>query len=290
MNRFGLPDLGLGIGLRGVHYDHVLEHEPAVDWFEILTENYLGVGGRPMHVLDSVCERYPVALHGVSLSIGSTDALDFDYLRALKRLAARTRCAWLGDHLCWTGVLGQENHDLLPMPYTEQSLVHVAERIRIVQDFLERPLVLENPSTYLAFRESTLDEAEYLARLCERADCALLLDVNNVYVSARNQGFDARAYLARLPLERVVQVHLAGHTDKGTHCLDTHSRPVRDEVWTLYAELVERLGPCATLLEWDADIPAFEVVHAEVEKAREFRPASAASAGGTGSASRSGDA
>ena len=274
--RFGLPDLGLGLGLRTQHYAHVLELHPAVDWFEIVSENFMNTGGRPLQVLERVAERYPIVMHGVSLSIGTTDALDFEYLRELKALAARARAVWVGDHVCWTGVAGRNNHDLLPLPYDEPTLAHVVERVRTVQDFLERPLVLENPSSYVTFARSHMAEAEFLARLAEEADCALLLDVNNVYVSCRNHGWDARAYLDAIPYERVVQVHLAGHTDKGTHCIDTHTGHTIDAVWKLYAEVVKRAGNVATMVEWDQDIPEFEIVHAEVLRAREFRDAAPA--------------
>ncbi len=275
-NRFGLPDLGLGLGLRPQHFAHVLEHSPAVDWFEIVSENFMHTGGRPMQVLDRIAERYPIVMHGVSLSIGSTDALDLEYLRELKRLATRCKAVWLGDHVCWTGVAGRNNHDLLPLPYDEATLAHVVERVRTVQDFLERPLVLENPSSYVTFARSHMAEAEFLARLALEADCALLLDVNNVYVSCRNHAWDAAQYLAAIPYERVVQVHLAGHTDKGTHCIDTHTGHTIEPVWQLYAEVVRRAGNVATMVEWDQDIPGFEVVHAEVLRAREFRPAAPA--------------
>jgi len=268
-NRWELPDLGFGLGLRTVHFAHVLSRWPDVDWFEIVSENFMHTGGRPARVLDRIAERYPVVMHGVSLSIGSTDPLDFEYLRALKRLADRVDVRWLGDHVCWTGVAGRNVHDLLPLPYTERSLDHVVERVRVVQDFLERPLVLENPSTYLRFAASTLSEEAFLAQLAERADCALLLDVNNVWVSCRNHGLDPVAYLDAIPWDRVVQVHLAGHADHGTHCIDTHGGPVIDAVWELYAEVVRRAGPRSTLLEWDQDIPAFDVCHAEVLKARD---------------------
>ena len=275
-NRWNLPDLGLGIGLRTVHYGHVLDAmprvaTPLVDWFEILSENFMATGGRPMWVLDQVAERYPIVMHGVSLGIGGTDPLDRAYLKELRSLAQRCKAVWLGDHVCWTGVAGRNNHDLLPMPYTEAALAHVVRRIRDVQDFLERPLVLENPSTYLAFTQSSLTEWEFIARMAEESDCALLLDVNNVYVSSRNHGFDPFEYLARVPWDRVVQIHLAGHTDHGTHCIDTHTGEVVGAVWKLYAEAVRRAGPRATLLEWDQDIPAFDVVHAEVKKAERFR-------------------
>ena len=284
-NRFGLPDLGLGLGLRTQHFAHVLEHEPAVDWFEIVSENFMNTGGRPLQVLDRVAERYPIVMHGVSLSIGSTDPIDFASLRELARLATRARAVWLGDHVCWTGVAGRNNHDLLPLPYDEAVLAHVVERVRVVQDFLERPLVLENASSYVTFARSCMGEAEFLARLAEEADCALLLDVNNVHVSCRNHGWDPDAYLAALPYDRVVQVHLAGHTDKGTHCIDTHTGPTIDAVWRLYAEVVRRAGNVATMVEWDQDIPAFDVVHAEVLRARAFRaatPASPVAAAGAG--------
>ena len=272
-NRFGLPDLGLGLGLRSVHYPAILESWPPVDFFEILSENYLATEGRPVHVVEQVAERYPVVLHGVSMSLGSTDPLDFDYLRRLKALAERVRAVWLGDHVCWTGVAGRNSHDLLPMPYDEASLRHLVRRVRDVQEFLERPLVLENASTYVTFRRSAMPEAEFIARLAEEADCALLLDVNNVYVSCRNHGWDARAYLDAVPYDRVVQIHLAGHTDHGTHCIDTHSRPVIDEVWRFYADVERRTGGRATLLEWDEEIPSFEETFAELQKAAPHKQA-----------------
>ena len=270
-NRFGLPDLGLGVGLRTVHFAHVLAERPEVDWFEIISENFMGTGGRPMRVLDEVASRYPIAMHGVSLSIGTTDPLDGDYLDELARTAERCGAVWLGDHVCWTGVLGRNNHDLLPVPYDEATLAHLVDRIRAVQDRLQRPLVLENPSTYLTFRASTMPEEVFIRRMAEEADCALLLDVNNVYVTCRNHGLDPLAYLDGIPYDRVVQIHLAGHTDKGTHCIDTHDGHVIDEVWELYGEVIRRAGNRATLLEWDARIPSFEEVHAEVLKARRFR-------------------
>ena len=216
-----------------------------------------------------MAERTPVVLHGVSLNIGSTAPLDFAYLGKVKELARRVNAPWVTDHLCWTGVAGRNTHDLLPLPLNEESLEHVAARVRTVQDFLERPIHLENPSTYLELTASTMGEAEFLARLTEKADCGLLLDVNNVFVSAFNHGWDAEAYIDAIPADRVVQVHLAGHTDKGTHLLDTHSDHVRDEVWALYERLVRRTGPVTTLVEWDEDIPALDVVHAEALMARD---------------------
>lgn len=268
--RLGYPDLGLGVGLRSVHFPYILERRPPVDWFEAISENFMDSRGRPRYVLDWVAERYPVVLHGVSLSIGSTDPLDFEYLGKLKALARDVGAVWVSDHLCWTGVLGRNTHDLLPMPLTEESLAHVVARVRRVQEVLERPLVLENPSSYVTFTDDTLAEWEFLSRMAEEADCGLLLDVNNVYVSAFNHGFDAEAYIRSVPHERVVQCHLAGHTHCGTHLVDTHDGRVIDQVWRLY-HLAHRLtGGVSTLLEWDAKIPPFEEVHAEVRKARRF--------------------
>ena len=257
--------------MRTVHFGHILSKNPAVDWFEILSENFLDTGGRPLYVLDQIAERYPIAMHGVSLSIGSVDPLDVGYLKKLKKLASRVRAHWISDHLCWTGVAGQNTHDLLPMPYTEEALRHTVRRVREVSEILERPLVLENPSTYLEFRDSKIPEWTFLSRLAAESDCGLLLDVNNVYVSSFNHGFDANVYIDAIPADRVVQYHLAGHTNKGTHIIDTHSDHVIDEVWELYRRSVLRTGPVATLLEWDENIPSFETVHAEALKARTFR-------------------
>jgi len=271
MNRFGLPDLGVGIGLRTAHFAELLSGEPALDWFEVLSENFMDTGGRPLFVLDQVVERYPVALHGVSLSVGSTDALDRGYLQKLKALAKRTHARWVSDHLCWTGVLGRNTHDLLPLPYDRGTLRHVTRRVKQVQDALERPLVLENPSTYLEYARSTMTEWEFLSELCDAAGCGLLLDVNNVYVSSYNHGFDARQYIDGIPADRVVQVHLAGHTNEGTHILDTHSGRAIPQVWKLYERLVARTGPVSTLFEWDASIPPLAAVVREAAKARRYR-------------------
>jgi hypothetical protein len=270
-NRWKLPDLGIGLGLRTVHYPHILSQHPPVDWFEILSENYMQTGGRPLYVLDQIAERYPVALHGVSMSIGSTDPLDLGYLRDLKVLAARAKAHWVSDHLCWTGVLGRNTHDLLPMPYTDEALRHTVVRVTQVQDLLERPLVLENPSSYVEFAASTMTEWEFLARLAEEADCGLLLDVNNVFVSAFNHALDPREYIDAIPADRVVQYHVAGHTNKGTHIIDTHSDHALPEVWELYRRAWARTGPTATLYEWDEDIPDFESLHAEAKKALAYR-------------------
>jgi uncharacterized protein len=271
MNRWNLEDLGVGVGLRTVHFGHILSTRPQVDWFEVLSENFMDTGGRPMYVLDQVAERYPVVLHGVSMSIGSTDPLDRDYLRKLKELALRTRARWVSDHLCWTGVAGRNVHDLLPMPYTEEALRHTVARVRMVSDILERPLFLENPSSYVEFTASSMSEWEFLARLADQADCGLLLDVNNVYVSAFNHRFDANTYVDAIPADRVVQYHLAGHTNKGTHIIDTHNDHAVDDVWELYRRACARTGLVSTLYEWDDDIPAFEVMHAEALKAAAIR-------------------
>ena len=270
-NRWGFPDMGLGMGLRSKHYQDILENNPPVAFFEVIAENYMGNGGRPMYLLEQVAERYPVMIHGVSLSIGSTDPLDFEYLGLLRDLANRLRVPWLSDHLCWTGVLGRNSHDLLPVPLTEECLKHIVARIRTVQDFMERPLVVENPSSYVEFLASSMGEAEFMARMAEDSDCGLLLDVNNVYVSAYNHGFDARAYIQALPVDRIVYHHVAGHTNKGTHILDTHSDHVVDPVWELYQLCHERTGGRSTMVEWDENIPAFEVVFDEVMKAAVYR-------------------
>jgi uncharacterized protein (UPF0276 family) len=268
--RLGHANLGLGVGLRTVHYQHILSEHPEVDWFEVITENYMDSRGRPRHVLDQVAERYPVVMHGVSLSIGSTDPLDFEYLGKMKALAKDVKPGWISDHVCWTGVAGINTHDLLPLPLTEGSLRHVIARVRQVQDFLERPFVLENPSSYVGFKDSTMPEWEFISRLAEEADCGLLLDVNNVYVSSVNHDFDPFEFIRALPAERIVQMHIAGHTNLGTHIIDTHDGHVIDPVWELYRLAHLRTGGVSTLLEWDAKIPPFEVVHAEVLKAKQF--------------------
>jgi hypothetical protein len=270
LSRLGHANLGLGVGLRSVHFRHILEHLPAVDWFEVISENFIDSQGRPRYVLEQIAERYPIVMHGVSLSIGSTDPLNFDYLRKLKRLAGEVKAHWVSDHLCWTGVLGKNTHDLLPVPLNEQTLRHVVERVRIVQDVLERPFVLENPSSYVTFADSTMPEAEFISRMAEEADCGLLLDVNNVYVSSVNHDFDPVEYVRSVPHRRVVQCHLAGHTDCGTYRIDTHDGEVINPVWELYRLAHELTGGISTLLEWDAKIPPFEVVHAEVLKAKNF--------------------
>jgi uncharacterized protein (UPF0276 family) len=270
----GMP---IGLGLRSVHYEHILSERPDVAWFEVLSDNYMNTRGRPLAYVDRVAALYPVALHGVGLSIGSTDPLDREYLAALRALRERVQARWVSDHIAWTGVGGRHGHDLYPVPFTEECLRHVARRVCQVQDYLQAPLVLENPSTYLEFAGSTLSEAEFISALLDETGAGLLLDVNNVYVNAHNHGFDAHAYLRLLPLERVVQLHVAGHSDRPssdaqgravTQLIDTHAGPVAREVWALFEEAV-RLGARApVLLEWDADIPDFSVVHGEALTAR----------------------
>ncbi len=260
---------GFGLGLRSQHFDHILAHRPQVGWFEAISENFMDSGGRPRAVLRRIAEDYPVVLHGVSMSIGSTDPLDRGYLKRLKHLADEVAAPWVSDHLCWTGVQGINSHDLLPMPLNARSLRHVAARVEQVQETLERPLVLENPSTYMRFRDSDIAEPDFLRELCAATGCLLLLDVNNVYVSCFNAGDDPLAYLEAFPFERVVQMHLAGHQNCGTHIVDTHDRPVCDEVWQLFRTAWGCSGGAATLVEWDGDVPPFERLEAELARARD---------------------
>jgi uncharacterized protein (UPF0276 family) len=246
----------------------VLATSPRVDWWEVISENFLVAGGNPRRVLRAVRERWPVALHGVSLSIGSVDPLDRDYLARLAALVAEVQPALVSDHLCWVGVDGRSGHDLWPIPYTEEALEHVVARVAQAQDAIGRQLLLENPSSYVTFTASHLGEAEFLAEVARRADCGILLDVNNVYVSCATHGWDARAYLAALPADRVRQIHLAGHRDLGTHLLDTHDQPISDAVWRLYADAIARLGPTPTMIERDDEIPPLAELVAELDQAR----------------------
>jgi uncharacterized protein (UPF0276 family) len=262
------PALGFGLGLRVEHYETILEERPAVDWFEVLSENYLVPGGKPLHYLTRLRERYPMAMHGVSLSIGSAAPLDGAYLAQLKALARRIEPAWISDHLCWTGVGGKNLHDLLPLPYTEEALKHVVSRVRSVQEFLERRILLENVSSYVGYRDSRLTEWEFLKAVAEEADCLILLDVNNVYVSSVNHEFDPYDYLHAIPRERVQQIHLAGHQNHGDYLIDTHDHPVPDPVWALYAASVRRFGAVSTMSERDANMPPFAELYAEMEVAR----------------------
>jgi uncharacterized protein len=262
------PSLGFGLGLRVEHYDAILAQAPPIDWLEALTENYLVPGGKPLHFLSRMRERYPVVLHGVSMSIGSTHPLDRQYLSQVKALAARIEPEWISDHLCWTGVAGKNVHDLLPLPYTEEALANVIERVRTVQDILGRRILLENVSSYVSFRDSRLTEWEFLKAVAEGADCLILLDVNNIYVSSVNHEFDPLDYLNAIPVERVQQIHLAGHEDHGDYLIDTHDHPVPHPVWDLYSAAVRRFGNVSTMIERDANIPPLEELCAELAAAR----------------------
>jgi uncharacterized protein (UPF0276 family) len=268
MGRPVMSNLGFGLGLRPRHYESILGSKPRVDWFEALSENYMIPGGRPLHFLDRIRARYPVVLHGVSLSIGSTQRLDRDYLKALKSLIKRVEPQWVSDHLCWTGVDGRNLHDLMPLPYTEEALAHVAQRVRAVQDALGRRILLENVSSYVAYRCSALTEWEFLAALAEQADCLILLDVNNIYVSAFNHGFDPLEFINGLPRGRVQQIHLAGHDNCGDIIIDTHDAPVIDPVWRLYAHALKRFGPVSTMIERDDRIPPLGTLVRELDRAR----------------------
>lgn len=263
-----MKNLGFGLGLRPTHYAAIFESRPDVDWFEIISENFLVRGGRPLHHLERIRRDYPVVMHGVSLSIGGTDALDRQYLRELKQLADRIEPAWMSDHLCWTGAHGINLHDLMPLPYTQEAIAHVGARVREVQDFLQRQILLENVSSYVAFKESTMTEWEFLNRVAEESDCRILLDVNNVFVSASNHGFDAAAYIDGIAVERVSQFHLAGHEDNGAILIDTHDAPVPGGVWALYARAVRRFPDVPTMIERDDRIPPLSELLAELDQAR----------------------
>lgn len=268
-NRSTHAPLGFGLGVRPVHYEQLLgERRGSVGWLEALTENYLLPGGRPLHFLARLRAEYPIVLHGVSLSIGSTDPLNEDYLRQVKALAARVEPAWVSDHLCWTGVDGVNLHDLMPLPFTEESLRHVVSRVAAVQERLGRRLVLENVSSYVSFARADMTEWEFLREIAERADCHLLLDVNNVYVSSVNHGFDPMAYLRGIPVERVQQFHLAGHRNMGDYLIDTHDEPVCEAVWRLFQAAVERFGSVSTMIERDDNIPEVDELLAELDRAR----------------------
>ena len=270
-NRFnGFTDYGVGIGLRVPHYQHILEKKPVVDWFEIISENYMVDGGKPLAVLDSILDQYRVVQHGVSMYFGSADPLNREHLKRLKSLVRRTGTPWLSDHLCWGSVDGRYTHDLLPMPYTFEAAEVTAAKIRQVQDFVEVPVVVENVSSYAEFHISEMTEWEFLNEVVERADCGILLDVNNIYVSSQNHNFDPKEYLEAVPAERIAQIHIAGHSKFERYTLDTHDHPVLDPVWDLYARAIQRCGPTATLLEWDDNIPSFDEVHAEALKAKKY--------------------
>ena len=262
------PNLGFGLGLRTAHYEAILETKPDLDWLEVISENYLVPGGRPLANLTRIRQDYPMVMHGVSLSIGSSDALNYEYLRDLKQLAQRIEPAWISDHLCWTGIAGKNLHDLMPLPYTEEALAQVAARVREVQDFLGRQILLENVSSYVSFAQSTMSEWEFLRAVAEQADCHILLDINNIFVSAFNHGFDPCAYLDGIPVERVRQFHLAGHENRGDLIIDTHDAPVIDPVWDLYAKALQRFGPVSTMIERDEHIPPLPELLLELNHAR----------------------
>ncbi|MEO7027845.1 MAG: DUF692 domain-containing protein [Acidobacteriaceae bacterium] len=270
-NRFnGFTDYGVGIGLRIPHYQHILSRKPVVDWFEIISENYMVDGGRPLRILDEILDQYRVVQHGVSMYFGSAQPLSRDHLLRLKMLVKRTGTPWLSDHLCWGSVDGSYSHDLLPIPYTFEAVRVTAERIRQAQDFLEVPIAVENVSSYAEFHESEMTEWEFLNEVVEKADCGILLDVNNIYVSSQNHTFNPFDYVNSVPSDRVAQIHVAGHSKFEKYILDTHDHPVLDPVWDLYARAIERCGPTATLLEWDDNIPSFDEVHGEALKANKF--------------------
>lgn len=270
-NRFNSwTKFGIGIGLRIPHYAHILERKLVVGWFEVISENYMVDGGRPLAVLDQILEQYRVVQHGVSMYFGSVDRLNGEHLRRLKALVRRTKTPWLSDHLCWGSVDGRYTHDLLPMPYTWEAVEITAAKVRQAQEDLEIPVAVENVSSYAEFHESEMTEWEFLNEVVERADCGILLDVNNIYVSSMNHSFDPRTYVDFVPAERVAQIHIAGHSHFQKYILDTHDHPVIDPVWDLYARAIGRCGPTPTLLEWDDSIPSFEEVHAEALKANRF--------------------
>lgn len=265
------PNLGIGIGLRIPHYEDILKKKPAIDWFEIISENFMVDGGKPLEILDKILESYPVVQHGVCLAIGSAAPLDFDYLKKLKELTKKTKTPWVSDHLCWGRLPGAHFHDLLPLPYTKEVIDYVADRARIVQDYLEVPFALENLSSYVAFKMDQMPEWEFYSAIVEKANVYMMLDVNNIYVSSRNHGFDPKDYCNHIPLDRVLQIHLAGHKDCGDYILDTHDDYVCDEVWKLYADVYQRTGGVSTLLEWDDNIPSFDETWKEALKAKKFQ-------------------
>ncbi len=262
------PFLGFGLGLRTQHFEHVLHHRPDVDWFEVLTENYMVAGGKPRYYLQAIGEQYPLVMHGVSMSIGSTEPLDRDYLKALKALANDVQPKWISDHICWTSIHGINSHDLLPLPYTRETVRHVADRVRQVQECLGRRILLENVSSYLSYQHSEMNEWEFLSEVAAEADCLILLDVNNIYVSARNHGFEPLDYLNAVDPKRVQQIHLAGHSDFGDYVIDTHDHDVPDPVWRLYEAALERLGPVSSMIERDGHIPEFDGLLSELNHAR----------------------
>ncbi len=263
------PFLGFGLGLRTEHYDDILEQKPSqIDWLEIISENYMVDGGKPLYYLDAIRQHYPMVMHGVSMSLGSTDPLNLEYLKKLKALIERVEPRWFSDHLCWTGVDHKNMHDLLPLPYTEEAVNHLADRISRVQDFIGRQMLIENLSSYITYCDDVMTEWEFLSAIAEKADCYLLLDVNNIYVSSFNHHFDPIEYLEGIPRDRVWQHHLAGHSNEDNLIIDTHDADIIDPVWTLYAETAKRLGPVSTMIERDGNIPPLATVLDELDQAR----------------------
>lgn len=261
--------LGFGVGLRAKHYPYILKNWPQIDWFEVISENYMIPGGRPLSILDQIAQRYPLVMHGVSLSLGSAEPLDFDYLTQLKKLAQRIKPKWISDHVCWTGVNKHNSHDLLPLPYHEESLKTMVDKIKQVQDFFEQQILIENPSSYMEFTTSTMTEWEFINNVANQSDCKLLLDINNIYVSSYNHHFDPLEYIQAISQERVAQFHLAGHSYKKKFLLDTHDHPIKKTVFKLYQEALKRFGKISTLVEWDDHIPSFPRLLNEVEKVKQ---------------------
>lgn len=261
-------NLGFGLGLRPDHYIDILETQPDVDWFELLTENYLVPGGKPLYYLDEICERYPVVMHGVSLSLGSTDPLDYDYLNQVKQLAERSNAHWISDHLCWTGIEQKNMHDLLPLPYTEEAIDHVADRIKAVQDYLQQPILIENVSSYVTYIDSAMTEWTFINEILDRADCYMLFDVNNIYVSGFNHNFDPVDFINGINAKRIGQIHLAGHSNYGDYIIDTHDQTIIDPVWQLYECSLQRFGAVSTMIERDDNIPPLSELITELQMAR----------------------
>lgn len=264
------PNLGFGLGLRVDHYETILKEKPAIDWFEVITENYLVPGGKPLYYLDKIRAHYPMVMHGVSLSIGSSDPLDFDYLSQVKALADRIQPHWLSDHLCWTGVNNKNTHDLMPLPYTEEMIKHIVDRVQRVQDFLGRQILIENVSSYVNYQQSEMSEWEFITAICKRADCFILFDVNNIYVSSVNHEFNPLHYIAAMPSDRIYQIHLAGHNNMGDYIIDTHDHPIVDPVWDLYRETIMQHGMISTMIERDDNIPPLAELITELNRAREI--------------------
>lgn len=266
-----IPNLGIGIGLRSAHFNEIFSKWPKIDWFEIISENYMVESGIAMETLEQILEKYTVVQHGVSLAIGSSDPIDFEYLKRLKQLARKTKTPWISDHLCWGRVPGSHFHDLLPLPYTKEVVDYVVERVKIVQDFLEVPFALENVSSYASFKEDEMPEWEFYAQVVEKADIFMMLDVNNIYVSARNHEFNPKKYYQNIPLKKVLQIHLAGHCDCKDFVIDTHDNYVCDEVWKIYADVYPLTGGVSTLLEWDSNFISFDETLKEALKAKQFQ-------------------